>query len=78
MALHKVDKTDHAEDDDRRQEDVAAVKACPMCDGAMEVVYNRNAQQVIVCKDCHTGITVPASAWNIARVKREAKWMPKP
>jgi hypothetical protein len=43
----------------------------------MEIVYSRNAQQVVVCKDCHTGVTVPASAWNIAHVKREAKWVPK-
>ena len=44
----------------------------------MEVVYHRNSQQVIVCKDCHSGVTVPAGAWNIVRIKREAKWMPKP
>jgi ssDNA-binding Zn-finger/Zn-ribbon topoisomerase 1 len=77
MALHKVDRTNQPEDE-RRQEDTAAVKTCPICDGEMEVVYSRHSQQVVVCTDCHTGITVPAGAWNIARVKREAKWMPKP
>ena len=44
----------------------------------MEVVYNRNNQQVCVCKDCHSGLTVPGTAWEIVRIKREAKWMPKP
>ena len=49
----------------------------------MEVVYQRNNQQVTVCKDCHSGLTIPASAWDVVRIKREAKlkreakWMPK-
>jgi ssDNA-binding Zn-finger/Zn-ribbon topoisomerase 1 len=64
-------------DDERRQENVPAVATCPICDGAMEVVYSRNNQQVVVCKDCHSGLTVPAAAWEIVRIKREAKWMPK-
>jgi hypothetical protein len=42
------------------------------------MVYNRNNQQVLVCADCHSGITVPGAAWEIVRIKREAKWMPKP
>ena len=46
--------------------------------GKMEVVYQRNNQQVTVCQDCHSGLTVPATAWEIARIKRESKWMPKP
>jgi hypothetical protein len=78
MALHKVNPASSAPREERRQEGTAAVKACPVCEGAMEIVYDRNSQQVIVCADCHTGVTVPATAWNIARVKREAKWMPKP
>ena len=44
----------------------------------MEVVYARNKQQVSVCTDCHSGITIPAAAWDIVRIKRESKWMPKP
>lgn len=44
----------------------------------METVYQRNNQNVCVCPDCHTGITVPSTAWEVARIKREAKWMPKP
>jgi uncharacterized protein YbbK (DUF523 family) len=49
-----------------------------MCSGRMEVVYQRNNQQVTVCEDCHSGLTVPASAWDVVRIKRETKWMPKP
>jgi hypothetical protein len=65
-------------DDERRQENAPAVSRCPICDGSMEVVYSRNNQQVVVCKDCHSGLTVPGTAWDIVRIKREAKWMPKP
>jgi len=66
-------------DDDRRSaEPQPAVTACPICGGGMEVVYARNNQNVSVCTDCHSGLTVPGSAWEIVRIKREAKWMPKP
>ena len=52
--------------DDRRRRDVRPVIAtCPVCDGRMEVVYARNNQQVSVCIDCHTGLTIPAIAWDI-------------
>lgn len=44
----------------------------------MEVVYERHNQQVMVCKDCLSGITVPANAWEIVRIKKQSKWMPKP
>jgi len=64
-------------EDERRHENVPAVANCPICSGSMEVVYSRNNQQVCVCKDCHAGLTVPATAWEIVRIKREAQWMPK-
>jgi hypothetical protein len=51
---------------------------CPICDGRMETVYDRHHQKVSVCVDCHTGISVPGTAWEIARIKRDTKWMPKP
>jgi hypothetical protein len=38
----------------------------------MELVYNRPNTKVCVCIDCHTGITVPASAWTVAMRKRPA------
>jgi ssDNA-binding Zn-finger/Zn-ribbon topoisomerase 1 len=75
---HTVNPLNDQPEDQWRQEDAPAITSCPVCRGRMELVYNRNGQQVVVCKDCHSGLTVPAAAWNIARVKREAKWMPKP
>ena len=36
----------------------------------MEIVYQRNDQQVSVCTDCHSGLAVPGNAWNVARTKR--------
>lgn len=64
---------------ERRDTEVKPVPAnCPICDGEMEVVYARNNQQVTVCRDCHSGLTVPERAWDIVRIKRESKWMPKP
>jgi hypothetical protein len=39
----------------------------------MELVYDRLTQQVCVCVDCHAGVTIPSSAWDIVRQKRERK-----
>jgi hypothetical protein len=46
---------------------------CPICGGALELVYDRFNQRVSVCRDCHSGLTVPSSAWEVARLKREKK-----
>jgi len=46
---------------------------CPVCQGRMELVYERFNQQVCVCVECHTGLTVPASALEIRRIKRGGK-----
>ncbi|HUQ86579.1 MAG TPA: hypothetical protein VM096_03410 [Vicinamibacterales bacterium] len=54
------------------------IRTCPVCDGQMEVVYSRNNQQVVVCTDCHSGLTVPTAAWEVVRIKKQAKWMPNP
>jgi hypothetical protein len=40
----------------------------------MELVYDRHNQRVCVCGDCHSGLTVPASAFEVLRLKREKKW----
>jgi hypothetical protein len=56
--------------EDGRHEDDPAINVCPFCQGDMENVYSRNGQLVVVCKDCHAGLTVPARAWEIARTKR--------
>jgi ssDNA-binding Zn-finger/Zn-ribbon topoisomerase 1 len=43
---------------------------CPICRGEMQLVYQRFSQHVIVCSECHSGLTVPARAWDIAAVKK--------
>lgn len=37
----------------------------------MQLVYDRPHQKVCVCSDCLSGLTVPQSAWQIAKTKRE-------
>jgi ssDNA-binding Zn-finger/Zn-ribbon topoisomerase 1 len=76
MALEPVKPL--SDNPDEKRKDSPAIAACPICDGKMEVVYQRNNQQVVVCADCHSGLTVPATAWEIVRIKKQAKWMPKP
>lgn len=43
----------------------------------MELVYDRYNQQVCVCLDCHSGITIPATAWDVQRLKRGSKAEPR-
>ena len=45
------------------------IPLCPICGGRMETVYTQHHQIVGVCRDCHAGPTVPASAWEVARSK---------
>ena len=40
----------------------------------MELVYDRFNQRVCICTECHSGITVPSSAYEVVRLKRENKW----
>jgi len=53
-----------------------AVAVCPVCGGKMELVYDRRHISASVCVDCHTGITIPTDAWDVARAKRSVKWLP--
>lgn len=39
----------------------------------MELVYDRFNQQVFVCVECHSGLTIPVTAWEIRRIKRSGK-----
>jgi len=48
----------------------ADTPTCPICGGRMEVVYNRSQQIVAVCVDCHSGVTIPAKAREVVRLKR--------
>lgn len=45
-----------------------------MCTGRMEIVYDRQAATVVVCVDCHCGVTIPSAARDVVRLKREGKW----
>lgn len=40
----------------------------------MELVYQRYNQQVCVCKDCHSGITIPSSAVEVQKLKQAGRW----
>ena len=61
--------------DDKRGNTMAlALAYCPICYGKMEVVYSRNNQNVCVCVDCQSGVTVPATAWEVVRLKRDGTW----
>jgi hypothetical protein len=53
------------------QDEPCDLPRCPICDGVMEKVYDRNHQIVCVCVDCQTGLTIPDAARNIARLKRQ-------
>ena len=45
--------------------------SCPVCGGVMELVYSRFGENVVVCVDCQTGLTIPRKAWDIADVKKQ-------
>ena len=51
--------------------------ACPVCSGCLDLVYDRFNQKVYVCIDCHVGLTIPESAWDVLRKKREQNWPAK-
>jgi ribosomal protein S27E len=52
---------------------VALAVICPICAGKMDTVYHRHHQRVVVCLDCQSGLTIPTTAWDVARIKRDAK-----
>ena len=53
------------------------VPPCPTCHGVLERVYSRYGESVFVCIDCHTGISIPRGAWDIARVKKAGRTKPE-
>lgn len=57
-------------------EPMDAVAICPVCGRKMQRVYDRRHITASVCIDCHTGITVPTDAWDVARIKRNVKRPP--
>jgi hypothetical protein len=42
------------------------ISTCPLCGGKMEMAYDRPTTKVSACAECHTSVTVPASAWDVA------------
>ena len=44
---------------------------CPVCGGVMELVYSRFGENVVVCVDCQTGLTIPRKAWDVAERKKK-------
>ena len=65
MALHRVNPLNDRPVDEPRTE-TASVATCPICEGKMNIVYERNNQTVSVCASCHTDVTA-FGAWTIAR-----------
>lgn len=61
-----------------REPELDRIPACPLCKGHMEPVYDRSHQKVLVCTDCHTGVTIPAAAWEVARLKRDTEKVRRP
>lgn len=55
-----------------------AIPPCPTCGGLLERVYSRFGESVHVCVDCHTGVTIPRKAWEIAGVKETQRDKSKP
>jgi hypothetical protein len=59
---------------DKPQPDASPrIPDCSICAGRMVLAYDRYQQKVCVCTDCHTSLTIPGSAWDIASHKREAR-----
>ena len=69
MASRVINSSGDNTGDDRAR----TLPPCPICEGPMVLAYDRYQQKVCVCTDCHTSLTIPGSAWQVANVKRESK-----
>ena len=49
------------------------IPRCAVCDGTMVLAYDRYRQKMCVCVDCHTSMTIPGSAWEVAKQKRATR-----
>lgn len=49
------------------------IPICLLCGGKMAVVYDRANATVCACVECHTAVTVPARAWDIAIARGHLK-----
>ena len=50
---------------------------CPVCGGEVEKVGERRSRSLFACKECDCDVIVPITAWEIARLKREQRWLAK-
>jgi hypothetical protein len=50
---------------------------CPVCGGQVEKMGERRSRSLFACKECDCDLIVPTTAWDIARLKREQKWLAK-
>ena len=49
------------------------IPRCAICEGNMVLAYDRYRQKMCVCVDCHTSMTIPGSAWEVAARKRASR-----
>lgn len=58
---------------DQSPETGQVISTCPVCDGRMEMIYSRGHQDVSVCADCGSDLTVPTTAWEVLKQKQQKK-----
>ena len=58
---------------DKTDGDHLGIPPCPVCGHRMEVVYDRYHQIVAVCVECHSGLTIPAAAWELKKRRLREK-----
>jgi hypothetical protein len=55
----------------------ALALSCPVCGGAMTRTFDRNRRSWFACAECECEVSVPPTAWDMARRKREQRWLAK-
>lgn len=56
---------------DRSPDAGQVISTCPVCGGRMEIIYSRGHQDVSVCVDCGSDLTVPITAWDVLKQKQK-------
>lgn len=60
-------------EEEAQEETPRKIPPCSICEGTMVLAYDRHGQKMCVCLDCHTSMTIPGSAWEVARAKRRSR-----
>ena len=50
---------------------------CPVCGGRVEKIGESASRSSFACTECACDVIVPNGAWDVARTKREQKWLVK-